>query len=157
MNKKSRPTTTIFSKNVYRGVLYKELQNYVIVYQNKYCINFIFHRNATIDIVGTMSADTDVLYHKNFFLVIYIDGNIYRLKTNEIFHFQHPCYVMKFVINYLHEFGFFHQMLKLIGSGHYPELFPYVPICFFAINFLSFFLLSVSFKKSCFHPWNLSH
>ena len=36
MSKKLRPTTKIFAKNVYRGVLYKELANHVIVYQSKY-------------------------------------------------------------------------------------------------------------------------
>ena len=35
-------------------------------------INFIFHHNAAIYIVGIITADTDVRYHKNLFLEIYI-------------------------------------------------------------------------------------
>lgn len=107
-------------------------------------IMFNFYCNATIIIIGTRSAGMDVLYHQNFFL------EVYRLMTDETIHFQHSYYyVMKVVINYLHEFGFFHQMLKLIRSGRYPELLPNVRnvhIHFFIIHFLFFlaFLVKIS-------------
>lgn len=94
-------------------------------------INFIFHRNAAIDIVGIITADTDVLYHRNLFLEIYI-----AWRRTKFVHFQHSCHVMKAVINYLHEFCFFHQMLQLLESDHYPELFPHVHIYIFAISIL---------------------